>query len=111
MNIHDFFQDLSEHRTYCLERLIGGLSSSRAAARLGYATALTELFRKEKSHVSCDEILELADKKLVPEDASDNPSASAIGQYLLCLSMLGSDAFTEVCFIIISLSSEVMGVF
>uniref|UniRef100_A0A9J2P0T1 DNA polymerase V n=1 Tax=Ascaris lumbricoides TaxID=6252 RepID=A0A9J2P0T1_ASCLU len=49
---------------YCIERLIGGLASSRAAARLGYATALTHALSTFANDWPAKALFELADNKL-----------------------------------------------
>uniref|UniRef100_A0A1I7XQI9 MIF4G domain-containing protein n=1 Tax=Heterorhabditis bacteriophora TaxID=37862 RepID=A0A1I7XQI9_HETBA len=61
---------------YCIERLVSGLGSSRAAARVGYSTALCILL----------------------SDASDKwtlGSAYAIGHHLLNTAIVQSDAFNK----------------
>ncbi|GMT18984.1 hypothetical protein PFISCL1PPCAC_10281, partial [Pristionchus fissidentatus] len=82
-----------ESRDYCLERLIGGLCSARAAARIGYATALTHSLAGEALW-SLKKIIDQTEKSL---DLSDREMAAnnAIGQHLVYASLLDSGAFKK----------------
>lgn len=54
--------DIVDHNEYVIERLIVGLSSSRAASRQGYSVVLTLLLTKLINKFSIEKLFEIADK-------------------------------------------------
>lgn len=77
----------NEHLNYCVERLVTGLSSSRAFARRGYGTLLLEVLKKYQ--VSCERLLTLAQQKfgnISNETTKDN----LLGYFLLIRIVLQS---------------------
>ncbi|GMR42079.1 hypothetical protein PMAYCL1PPCAC_12274, partial [Pristionchus mayeri] len=83
----------AESRDYCIERLIGGLSSARAAARIGYAAALTHSFaggspwNLKRIVEQMEKSLDLGDKELA--------NSNAIGQHLAYACLLDSGSFKK----------------
>ncbi|GMS89188.1 hypothetical protein PENTCL1PPCAC_11363 [Pristionchus entomophagus] len=83
----------ADSRDYCMERLIGGLCSSRAAARIGYAVALTHSL-VGGAPWSLKKIIEQMEKSL---DLSDRETANnnAIGHHLVYACLLDSGSFKK----------------
>ncbi|VDK58319.1 unnamed protein product [Anisakis simplex] len=81
---------------YCMERLIGGLASPRAAARLGYTTALVHTLTKFSDDWPAKSLFDLAESKL---DISkvEGSSPAALGRHLLYSAMITSQCYAEVC--------------
>ncbi|CAJ0600314.1 unnamed protein product [Cylicocyclus nassatus] len=77
---------------YCVERLVAGLSSTRAAARFGYSTALVLLLSEYHEQWTIEKLFEIADKKLDLHD-KDSSSANAIAHHLLACAIFQSGVF------------------
>lgn len=81
---------------YTVQRLVKGLSSSRKAARQGYATALTHIL-KEFQNVTTDTILELMSKHLAVTGAlkgheeRDNYFGQIFGFLAICKAKVAED--------------------
>ncbi|KAL4003452.1 DNA polymerase phi family protein [Acanthocheilonema viteae] len=84
-----FEQDSS----YLMERLMSGLASSRAAARLGYTNALAIILSSFGKDWPVKVLFELADEKL-PLNKAEN-HGSILGQHLFHLAMVNSNAYNE----------------
>lgn len=78
----------NENLNYCVERLVSGLSSSRALARRGYGTLLLEILKTHQ--VTTDRLLGIASQKFghVGKDASQD---NLFGYYLLIIIILKSE--------------------
>ncbi|VDN86846.1 unnamed protein product [Brugia pahangi] len=85
--------EFEQNGSYLMERLISGLASSRAAARLGYTNALTIILSSFGKDWPVEMLFELADQKL-PLNKAESPG-SVLGQHLLHLAMVNSDAYDE----------------
>lgn len=81
--------------TYCVERLVSGLASARAASRIGFSTALVLILDIVHADWDVNKIFELADKKLDYTD-KDSASANGIGQHLLCAAIANSSHYHDV---------------
>ncbi|CAJ0948917.1 unnamed protein product, partial [Mesorhabditis belari] len=77
---------------YVLNRLITGLSSSRAAARVGFSCALVHCLQKYPKRWKCDDLWKLCEDKL-PLNDKDQSQANAIGRYLLLDSLFASEVY------------------
>ncbi|VDM09487.1 unnamed protein product [Wuchereria bancrofti] len=77
--------EFEQNSSYLMERLISGLASSRAAARLGYTNALTIILSSFGKDWPVEVLFELADQKL-PLNKAENPG-SVLGQHLFHLAM------------------------
>ncbi|VIO92726.1 conserved hypothetical protein [Brugia malayi] len=88
--------EFEQNGSYLMERLISGLASSRAAARLGYTNALTIILSSFGKDWPVEMLFELADQKL-PLNKAESPG-SVLGQHLLHLAMVNSDAYDEALF-------------
>ncbi|VDM78994.1 unnamed protein product, partial [Strongylus vulgaris] len=75
---------------YCIERLVTGLSSARAAARFGYSTALVLLLSEYHDHWTVEKLFDLADKKLDLHD-KESGCANAIAHHLLACAIFQSN--------------------
>ncbi|XP_067140370.1 myb-binding protein 1A-like protein [Centruroides vittatus] len=87
-------EDNTSDISYCLQRLIKGLASSRKAARQGFAVMLTELLRKFPS-VSLDEILSLISKHLSINGDKMEKRNHIIGQIIAFAVIVRSGKFKE----------------
>uniref|UniRef100_A0AAF5PMZ6 DNA polymerase V n=1 Tax=Wuchereria bancrofti TaxID=6293 RepID=A0AAF5PMZ6_WUCBA len=88
--------EFEQNSSYLMERLISGLASSRAAARLGYTNALTIILSSFGKDWPVEVLFELADQKL-PLNKAENPG-SVLGQHLFHLAMVNSDTYNEALF-------------
>ena len=61
-------QKNDEIRDYVIERLIGGLGSPRAAARIGFSTALAHLLPLVKEAWPLERLMEVANRKISLDD-------------------------------------------
>ncbi|VDK81297.1 unnamed protein product [Litomosoides sigmodontis] len=86
--LDEFEQDGS----YVMERLISGLASSRAAARLGYTNAFTIVLSSFGKDWPVEVLFKLADEKL---PLNKENSGSILGQHLFHLAMVNSNAYNE----------------
>ncbi|CAI4228806.1 unnamed protein product [Auanema sp. JU1783] len=75
---------------YCVERIIGGISSPRYATRIGFSTTLSLILEKHASRWPLDKVFQLADSKL--DLLKENPKF-AIGQYLICSSLICAPSY------------------
>ncbi|VDN24153.1 unnamed protein product [Gongylonema pulchrum] len=77
---------------YSMERLLAGLGSARAAARLGYVSALSVVLSTHAEQWPVAELLKLADQKL-PLNQTTEDRGSVLGQHMLHLAMVNSGAY------------------
>uniref|UniRef100_A0A915PSG0 Gamma-aminobutyric acid receptor subunit beta n=1 Tax=Setaria digitata TaxID=48799 RepID=A0A915PSG0_9BILA len=89
LSILDQFE---KNGSYCIERLVAGLASSRAAARLGYSNALTIILSSFGKDWPIEMLLKLADEKLPLNKESPG---SVLGQHLLHLALVNSNAYSQ----------------
>ncbi|CAI5445966.1 unnamed protein product [Caenorhabditis angaria] len=85
----------SEVNKYCVERLITGLASTRAAARVGFSTGLLMLLTSEAGESwTYSKLVEIANKKM---DLSDKTIASshAVGHYLFLAAIVHSSKYKD----------------
>uniref|UniRef100_A0A1I7VUK5 DNA polymerase V n=1 Tax=Loa loa TaxID=7209 RepID=A0A1I7VUK5_LOALO len=85
--------EFEQNGSYLMERLVAGLASSRAAARLGYTNALTIILSSFGKDYPIEVLFKLADQKL-PLNKAENPG-SLLGQHLFHLAMVNSDAYND----------------
>ncbi|VDM96416.1 unnamed protein product [Thelazia callipaeda] len=78
---------------YFVERLISGLSSSRAAARIGYTNALAVILSTVGKDWTPKSLFTLAEQKL-PMDETENPG-SFLGHHFLHFAMVCSDIYEK----------------
>ncbi|CAJ0916084.1 unnamed protein product, partial [Mesorhabditis belari] len=77
---------------YVLNRLITGLSSTRAAARVGFSCALVHCLQKYPKRWKCDDLWKLCEDKL-PLNDKDQAQAHAVGRYLFLDSLFASEVY------------------
>ncbi|MCP9263556.1 GABA-gated chloride channel 1 [Dirofilaria immitis] len=77
--------NFEQNASYFMERLISGLASSRAAARLGYTNALTIILSSFGKDWPVEVLFKMADQNL-PLNKTEN-SGSILGQHLFHLAM------------------------
>uniref|UniRef100_A0A0N5ADE6 DUF2428 domain-containing protein n=1 Tax=Syphacia muris TaxID=451379 RepID=A0A0N5ADE6_9BILA len=81
-----------ENEEYCMNRLISGLSSTRAAARLGFSCALTLILSSSSDQWTVEKLFAMIDSRLdIKKIASSLPLA--IGQHLAYTSMINSKKY------------------
>uniref|UniRef100_A0A2K6WEW9 Uncharacterized protein n=1 Tax=Onchocerca volvulus TaxID=6282 RepID=A0A2K6WEW9_ONCVO len=77
--------EFEQNGSYLMERLIAGLASSRAAARLGYTNALIIILSSFEKDWPIEMLFKIADEKL-PLNKTENPG-SILGQHLFHLAI------------------------
>ncbi|PAV85153.1 hypothetical protein WR25_04551 [Diploscapter pachys] len=89
------FETDKTHLGYCIERLVGGISSNRAASRIGYSTALSLILQNlDVSEWTLDRIFGIADTKMDLKDRSAGYT-HAIGHHLLAVALWNSGLYNK----------------